>query len=779
MTGLPAAAREAFVDLADASHDKAVIFDPPYAHQAQAIHETLARQKNLMIMTGTGSGKTEFFLLPILGKLAIEARDRSAQFRQFNAVRAIVLYPMNALVNDQLGRLRLLFGHPRVVSLFEKWSGRPVRFARYTSRTPYAGIRSPNKDSNRLSSIEDFFVAIDEGARRHEAGHPRIPDEDARASDLLKKLMQRGKWPAKPSMSLWYGAPHTHWRDRRGHYQRAITGAHDAELLTRYEVQDNPPDLLITNYSMLEYMMMRPIERSIFDKTRAWLDACPDERIMVVLDEAHLYRGAQGAEVGLLLRRLRERLGIGPDRFQVICATASFSEEGRANAGKFGAQLSGVTADTFVSIVGSLAMRSPAGPGSTADVENLLAVDLTKFYSMSLEDQADAVRPFLDYRLQRVGTNLGSALVMALKDFPPFNRLVNETMKAALPLAELGPHVFPGVDAERADSALTRLLALGSRARNAPKDPSLLPCRIHSFFRGLPGLWVCMDPFCSELPAEEQGGPAGKLYDQPRERCGCGAPVLEYFTCRYCGTSYARAYTNDIANPSLLWAEPGHIIRTDADIYEAYKPLDLLLEDTVKPDAGSAGGLRSKNGTAKPARQSDRHRTVYLRSDIGSLPHAVGGRADRRRSPATFVPCGCCGKQYLYGQSSVQDHQTKGDQPFQSLLGTQIRVQPPGPQAATEFAPLRGRKVLVFSDLTAGRCASGTDTPKLFASRHRSCLVASRISDSCQGPAVRERPRPRKCLPRDPCGRASVWCSRTPRVSRGRDHAPDRQRTDG
>ena len=603
---------------------------------------------------------------------------------------------MNALVNDQLGRLRLLFGHPRVVSLFEKWSGRPVRFARYTSRTPYAGIRSPNKDSNRLSSIEDFFVAIDEGARRHEAGHPRIPDEDARASDLLKKLMQRGKWPAKPSMSLWYGAPHTHWRDRRGHYQRAITGAHDAELLTRYEVQENPPDLLITNYSMLEYMMMRPIERSIFDKTRAWLDACPDERMVVVLDEAHLYRGAQGAEVGLLLRRLRERLGIGPDRFQVVCATASFSEEGRANAGKFGAQLSGVTADTFVSIVGSLAMRSPAGPGSTADVENLLAVDLTKFYSMSLEDQADAVRPFLDYRLQRVGTNLGSALAIALKDFPPFNRLVNETMKAALPLAELGPHVFPGVDAERADGALTRLLALGSRARNAPKDPSLLPCRIHSFFRGLPGLWVCMDPFCSELPAEEQGGPAGKLYDQPRERCGCRAPVLEYFTCRYCGTSYARAYTNDIANPSLLWAEPGHIIRTDADIYEAYKPLDLLLETPSSPTRGLPADYDLRTGRLN-ARQSDRHRIVYLRSDIGSLPHAVA--ADQNEAqPGTFVPCGCCGKQYLYGQSSVQDHQTKGDQPFQSLLGTQIRVQPPGPQAATEFAPLRGRKVLVFSD---------------------------------------------------------------------------------
>jgi len=79
---------------------------------------------NLMIMTGTGSGKTESFLLPILGKLAIEAKEKSAQFAEHSAVRAMVLYPMNALVNDQLGRLRLLFGDPRVVEMFQAWSDR-------------------------------------------------------------------------------------------------------------------------------------------------------------------------------------------------------------------------------------------------------------------------------------------------------------------------------------------------------------------------------------------------------------------------------------------------------------------------------------------------------------------------------------------------------------------------------------------------------------------------------------------------------------------------------
>ena len=299
MLDLPDAARDAFVRLANPASGKPVIFDPPYAHQAEAIRQTLAHRKNLMIMTGTGSGKTESFLLPILGKLAIEARDHSQQFSRLHGVRAIVLYPMNALVNDQLGRLRLLFGHPRVISMFEEWCGRPARFARYTSRTPYAGVRSPARDGSRLASIGDFFVAIQEGAERHRDGRPQIPEEDAKAFDLLQKLTKRGKWPAKPSVAGWYGAPHTHWRDRRGRYQRAVIGPHDAELLTRHEVQDSPPDLLITNYSMLEYMMMRPIERPIFDRTRAWLEACPAEKIMVVLDEAHLYRGAQGAEVGL------------------------------------------------------------------------------------------------------------------------------------------------------------------------------------------------------------------------------------------------------------------------------------------------------------------------------------------------------------------------------------------------------------------------------------------------------------------------------------------------
>src|ERR1019366_6826415 len=108
---------------------------------SDAIRHNLVDGKNLLVMTGTGSGKTESFLLPILGKLACEAQAKPSMFREHTAVRALILYPMNALVNDQLGRLRSLFADPRTVTLFKEWAGRPPRFARYTSRTPYAGIR--------------------------------------------------------------------------------------------------------------------------------------------------------------------------------------------------------------------------------------------------------------------------------------------------------------------------------------------------------------------------------------------------------------------------------------------------------------------------------------------------------------------------------------------------------------------------------------------------------------------------------------------------------------
>ena len=700
--GLDSSVRDVFTLLSEApTGSRRIIYDPPYKHQADAIVETLVNGKSLMIMTGTGSGKTESFLLPILGKLAREAANHPQSFSGRSALRALILYPMNALVNDQLGRLRLLFGDPRLSAQFKKWAGRPVRFARYTSRTLYPGVRDPRKDQDRLSALGNYYVKHLEISE----GPPSVQQETSKK--LVDELKNRGKWPAKQDLRKWYGKSGSRWFDQKtGAYRRCITLPEDEELLTRHEVQAAPPDLLVTNYSMLEYMLMRPLERPIFDRTREWLDANPEEKFLLVLDEAHLYRGAAGSEVALLIRRLRHRLGIEPSRLQVICTTASFNDHDYAPL--FGAQLAGKSPSDFVPIGGTLALRTPEGPGLEKDAIALNTVDLANFYSGDPSTRLEQIESFLRYRGLKRRADLDSTLFDALVDFPPLNRLVNVTMQQAHSLPMLGNEIFPGVEEHLAARALTILTALGSAARRSVDEPGLLPCRVHSFYRGLPGLWVCMDPQCSALSSSlGKQGPVGKLYAQPRDRCVCGARVLELYTCRHCGTAYARAYTDDLSQISFLWPESGSVLRTAGGAKLELEPVDLLLESPVSTDVEPAD-YDLISGRLNPPTLGSRVRTVYLNKNR-TIP-VLGDQDDQPEDgghPGEFRPCAVCGQTAAGGKTSVQDHQTKGDQPFQALITSQIQVQPPNPVPATPLAPLRGRKVLIFSDSrqTAARLA--------------------------------------------------------------------------
>lgn len=692
ITGLPPAALAVYAALSKRDGDNArLLFDPPYRHQGDAIRHALINGNNLVIMTGTGSGKTESFLLPILGKFAREAAEHPEAFGDQRGARALLLYPMNALVNDQLGRLRAIFGDPRLVKLFTEWAGRPPTFARYTSRTPYAGVRSGKRDSKKLASFESFYVEIE-----RQASGP-ASDDQKRAAKLRRQLQERGKWPAKPDLEKWFGAKGTDWVNRKtGEPLRAVTLPDDSELITRHEAQAAAPDLLVTNYSMLEYMLMRPIERTIFDQTSAWLANNPDEKFTVVLDEAHLYRGAAGAEVGLLLRRLRARLGIPVERFQVICATASFSDT--AKGGEFGAQLSGAPVESFVPVVGELDLRSHAAPGTAADAEVLAAIDLDKFYSPDEAERRAAIAPLLAHRHVSPTADLEKSLFAALETFAPLGLLVNMTMKAARPVANLGAALFPD-SPDLADRTVTSLLALGSVARESAEAAGLLPCRIHNFYRGLPGLWVCMDPECSEIAPEDRSGVCGRMYSQPREVCGCGSRVLEFYTCRNCGAAHARAHSDDVDMPNALWSEPGRRLKMPGIETAPLLDLDLLLAQPRLTDVVELAEYDLETGRLNPPVPGPRSRTVYLRKDRTTPPTGEDGEVDARAEVrGQFTPCAVCGETAAFGRTSVQDHQTKGDQPFQALVARQIQVQPPGPQEATSFAPLRGRKVLVFSD---------------------------------------------------------------------------------
>lgn len=716
---LDPAVQTLFARLTSSDEGTPLLYDPPYTHQAEALELTMRDGLSLAVTTGTGSGKTESFLLPMLAKLAAEAAHRPESFAR-PAVRALILYPMNALVNDQLGRLRLLLGDARVTSQFQSWAQRPARFARYTSRTLYPGVRKVERDQQRLKSIEDFYIDLldrsDDPASRYHAD----------ATALVGKLKERGKWPAKPDLREWYGAKGSRWK-MDGEFVRAVLQPRDAELLTRHEVLEAPPDVLITNYSMLEYMMMRPLERPVFDDTREWLATNHDEKFLLVVDEAHLYRGAAGAEVALLLRRLRARLGIDADRLQVIATSASFDSADYAR--KFAAQLSGKDADDFRTIVGKLALRPAADVGSAVDASELAAVSLDDFYDGEAEsERIEAVAGLLAYRgvTAEPDATVGALLDKALASYEPMNLLVNETMQQAQPVSELGAKVFPGVDRETADRAITALVALGSAARLKPDDAGLLPCRVHAFYRGLPGLWACADADCPDLDREQYPapGPVGKLYAQPQATCSCGARVFELFTCRHCGSAYLRAYTDDLANPSSLWHEPGNSFQVASGAVQELQPLDLLVEEPDPRLAAQPGDLDLITGRLDPMKLGSRIRTVYLpgkrAGEVVTADDEEDDGTSELKADGEFKPCGVCGQIAGFGRSSVQDHQTKGDQPFQALVTRQIEVQPPS-RPYEDFAPLRGRKVLAFSD---------------------SRQVAARLAPNLQSYAMRDVIRP-------------------------------------
>lgn len=217
------------------NQDKLPVHRPLYLHQENAIRKVISDKENIVVATGTGSGKTEIFIISVLNDL----------FRQQEAgklnpgVRALILYPMNALVNDQLKRLReLLKDIPSIT------------FGRYTGET-----------------LED----------------------QGKALKKYEKLYHQEPLPN--------------------------------ELISREVMRGGPPHILLTNYAMLEYLLLRPDDNCFFDGESA------KEWRFLILDEAHTYNGAKGIEMAMLLRRLKDRVVRSePGRLRCIATSATLGK---------------------------------------------------------------------------------------------------------------------------------------------------------------------------------------------------------------------------------------------------------------------------------------------------------------------------------------------------------------------------------------------------------------------------------------------------------------------
>ena len=253
-------ARECFPGEADGILP-ALIDGSLYVHQEQAIRAVHAEGRNIIVATGTASGKTESFLYPILFELY---RQYLSGDLEQPGVRAMILYPMNALANDQRERLGKICENLR-----KSGSGFEPTFGQYIGQTP----------------------------------------ENIRDKRRAGELKEEGRLPG--------------------------------ELVFREQMRDTPPHILLTNYSMLEYLLIRPDDSPLFDSGMGahWQ--------FVVLDEAHQYRGTKGMEIGMLIRRLKERLREGGGRkpFRCIATSATISsgqgEEDKSIVAQFGQELFG------------------------------------------------------------------------------------------------------------------------------------------------------------------------------------------------------------------------------------------------------------------------------------------------------------------------------------------------------------------------------------------------------------------------------------------------------
>jgi hypothetical protein len=248
----------------------------------------------------------------------------------------------------------------------------------------------------------EYYLRIEDDARGGSAS----------GQELVNILEQKGRWPAKPDSVVgafdgrreWYGNPGQHWEDANGEPLRAIERAEDAELLTRHEIQAACPDLLVTNYSMLEYMLLRPIERQIFADTRNFFETHPEEKFILILDEAHLYRGADGTEVAHLIRRLLDRVSLDTSRVIFIATSASFSNA--ESAKEFVAGLSGLDKSAITTLTGRKRAFAPAGEGPIELAEVLASVPLAKLNSSSLSDRSSVLVPLAKLATNAAGTTV-------------------------------------------------------------------------------------------------------------------------------------------------------------------------------------------------------------------------------------------------------------------------------------------------------------------------------------------------------------------------------------
>jgi ATP-dependent helicase YprA (DUF1998 family) len=429
-----------------------------YRHQTDAL-KLILNGKNAVIATGTSSGKTLCYQIPILDDLV---RDSSP------GLRAIIIYPLNALVNDQLNEWEeMLKAHPQVT------------FARFTGQTP-ASQQEYEAREREVIRAELMDKGLTQRQREYEV-----------QQELQKKL---GKDPS----------------NRLNH---------------REAIRENPPHILITNFSMLEYLMERPVDAPVFEDARLKF---------LVLDEAHAYRGVQATEIGFLVRRLKDRLGLE----KLTCIATS------ATLGKPDDPSSLVRVRKFASDLFNDEFTEPNPIYGTAAQPQLDQPSVRPSIAQYLKAAA-ALRDNDEEAARQLGaTSANESLATLLGRDENLYRLRKEILTKPILLDEAADRLWP--DESQAKDGLQALLEIIARAKQEEGQDDLLPTRLHYFVRAQDGLHVCLHRQC---PGRRDGKAAFFVSRKNGENTPEGwcpecwsenrsSRLVEIMTCRKCGYLY-------------------------------------------------------------------------------------------------------------------------------------------------------------------------------------------------------------------------------------------------
>lgn len=376
----------------------------PYKHQTESWRTMLSSQpQTIVVTTGTGSGKTECFMIPVLQDLA--------RTNEQNCVQAIFLYPLNALMKSQQKRI-----HAWCKALPEK-----VTYAIYNGET-----------------------------------------------------------------------------DKQDQPER-YTASHYPQLITRPQIRRTPPQILFTNPTMLNYMLVRAEDRAILKQSQGKLK-------WILLDEAHTYTGSSAAELSLQIRRVLDAFGVTVDQVNFAVTSATIGDESDPKTTtKLKTFVSQLTGKPFKDI------KVISGKRIVPELNEDIA-----------EDQLSKIN-------EKFGTRLTYSAIKKLRE--------KLNSSPVLKAREIGSMLDKKIG-ENVDDSLKIIDALGEKVKDLNKGGgfgALLPTRAHFFVRSISGVYVCTNPDCSRHKGYRL--PIGSLTTYQNMNCPvCKSKMLELATCSSCGS---------------------------------------------------------------------------------------------------------------------------------------------------------------------------------------------------------------------------------------------------